>query len=242
MATKEALVRAKSRLEGTKSRTARNLPQPKTAQSNASRSHGGAVESSSAASSPSTQLANHRHRQSIENAKTAFKHFNLHKFPLHAVPENYVHPDKVKDRAAVLAVHKALIQRELGELPKIDVQNSGIGITAPVAKWKELQQALVGLGEHGGKVKIEHLLAYLRGRMSSSTLQSRGNHVLARLTAEMAARRQARAIIERIKKRGDAPESDARSGAKADTATGRSTQNPPGPLVYRGKLRESHGQ
>jgi hypothetical protein len=159
-------------------------------------------------------LAYQRHRQSIEKAETAFKNFNLHKFPLDAVPKNYVHPDKVKDPAAVLAVHKALIQRQLGELPKIDAHNSGIGITAPVTKWKELQQALPGLGEDGGKVEFEHLLAYLRGRMNSSAFQSRGNPVLTRLTAEMAARRQARAIIHRIKKRGDAPESNANSGAE----------------------------
>jgi hypothetical protein len=215
MAAKKALVRAKSRLQGTKLRTARNLGQSNTAQSKAPQAKEGAgAEKSSAPSSPAAQLAYQQHRQSIEKAKTAFKNFNLHKFPLNAVPRNYVHPDKVKDPAAVLAAHKALIQRQLDELPKIDAHNSGIGVTAPVAKWKELQRALPGLGERGGKVEFGHLLAYLRRRMNTSAFQSRGNPVLARLTAEMAARRQARAIIERIKKRGDAPKATPKAAPK----------------------------
>jgi hypothetical protein len=199
MAAKEALVRAKSRLQGTRSRTARNLPQSNMATSKAPQSkEGPAAESSSAASSPAAPLAYQLHRQSIEKAKTALKNFNLHKFSLDAVPKNYVHPDKVKDPAAVLAVHKALIQRQLAELPKIDAHNSGIGITAPVAKWKEVQQALPDL----------------RGRMNSTPFQSRGNRVLTRLTAEMAARRQAQAVIARIKKRADGPESNAKTAPK----------------------------
>jgi hypothetical protein len=243
MAAKKAVVGATSRLQGTRSRTARNLPQPNMAQSKAPHSKdGGTAEGSSVPSSPAARLSYQRHGQSIEKAKAAFKNFNLHKFSLDAVPKNYVHPDKVKDPAAVLAVHKALIQRQLAELPQTDAYNSGIGITAPVAKWKELQQALSGLGEHGGKVGFEHLLAYLRGRMNSSAFQSRGNPVLTRLTADMAARRQARAIIERIKKRSSAPESNAKSGAETDRGLAARTQNPPSPLVHRKKGSESHGQ
>jgi len=243
MAAKKAVVGAMSRLQGTRLRAARNLPQPNTAQSKAPHSKDlGAAEVSSVPSSPAAQLAYQRHGQSIEKAKAAFKSFNLHKFSLDAVPKNYVHPDKVKNPAAVLAVHKALIQRQLAELPQTDAYNSGIGITAPVAKWKELQQALSGLGEHGGKVGFEHLLAYLRGRMNSSAFQSRGNPVLTRLTADMAARRQARAIIERIKKRSSAPESNAKSGAETVRGLAARTQNPPSPLVQRKKGSESHGQ
>lgn len=233
MATKRAVVGATSRLQATRGRTARNLP-PSTTQSKGPHSKdGGAAKGSLVPNSPAAQLAYRRHAQSIEKAKAAFKNFNLHKFSLEAVPKNYVHPEKVKDPSAVLAVHKALIQRQLAELPQTDAYNSGIGITAPVAKWKELQQALSGLGEHGGKVGSKHLLAYLRGRMNSSAFQSRGNLVLTRLTADMAARRQAQAIIERIKKRSSAPERNAKSGAKTDRRLAVRTQNSPSPLVHR---------
>jgi len=243
MASKKALVRATSRLQTSRSRTRRNLPQSNTERSKAPESKdGAAAESSSAASHPAAPLTYQRHRQSIEKAATAFKSFNLHKFSLDAVPENYIHPDKVKDPAAVLDVHKALITRQLEELPDFNAHNSGIGITAAIAKWEELQAALPGLDEHGGKVSLEHLLTYLRAHMNSSTLQTRGNPAVTRLTTEMAARRQARAIIERIKKRGGAPECNTESGAESDWELDGRTRTTPDLPFRRKREGQSDGQ
>lgn len=204
MAAKNALVGAMSRLLGSRLRTAANLPQSKDAsQSTMPRAKGDGHAQRSAPNGVAAQLAFQRHGQSLEKAKAAFDSFNLHKFSLSAVPRNYVHPDAAKDPAKVLAVHKALIQRQLAELPQTDAYNNGMSITAPVAKWNELQQALPGLGERGGKIKFEHLLAHLHSRMNSGAsgaFKSQGNPVLTRLISDMTTRRQARAIMERIKK------------------------------------------
>jgi hypothetical protein len=173
--------------------------------------------------------------KSVDRAAKVFKHFSLSKFTDKKIPENYVDTRKVNDPKAVppktvYEVQKALISRQLRKLPRTDPQNSGVTITFPLAKLEEVKKVLPGMGQHGGRVQLDDLLTYLRGRMNGTTFYSSGNPMMKRLTAEVQARSQARAIIERVKKRSGT----AQSGATQTAAT---SKNSPNVRVSRKKRR-----
>lgn len=152
-----------------------------------------------AKSKPAPRLISLAHLKSVQKAAKAFENFSLSKFAKGKVPENYIDPRKVNDAKAVQDAQRELISRQLRKLPDTDTRNSGVAITFPVAKLEEVKKALPGMSEHGGEVKLDDLLTYLRGRMNGTTFYSRGNPVMKRLTAAMQARSRARAIIERVK-------------------------------------------
>jgi hypothetical protein len=184
---------------------------------------------------PASRLIRPTDLKSAQKAAKAFKHFSLSKFANGKVPENYIDTRRVNDPKAVppkavQEVQKALISRQLRKLPDTDPQNSGVTITFPLAKLEEVKKVLPGMGQHGGKVKLDDLLTYLRGRMNGTTFYSRGNPMMERLTAEVQARSQARAMIERVKKRSGT----AQSGA---TQTAAASKNSPNVHVSRKKGR-----
>jgi hypothetical protein len=148
---------------------------------------------------PAPRLISTAHLKSVQKAAKAFENFSLSKFAKDKIPENYIDPRNVYDPKAVQDAQKELISRQLRKLPDTDTRNSGVAITFPVAKLEEVKKALPGMSEHGGEVKLDDLLTYLRGRMNGTTFYSLGNPVMKRLTAAMQARSQARAIIERVK-------------------------------------------
>jgi hypothetical protein len=173
---------------------------------------------------PASRLTNPAHVKSVQKAARAFENFSLSKFAEDKVPENYVDPRKANDPKAVQDVQRELISRQLRTLPDTDTQNSGVTITFPVAKMEQVKKALPGIGEHGGEVKMDDLLTYLRGRMNGTTFYSRGNPTMKRLTAEMQTRSQARAIIERVKKRSDEKRTgNTQSGATQAAAASKSS-------------------
>jgi hypothetical protein len=175
---------------------------------------------------PASRLTNPAHLKSAQKAARAFENFSLSKFAKDKVPENYVDPQKANDPKAVQDVQRELIRRQLRTLPDTDTQNSGVTIAFPVAKLEQVKKALPGIGEHGGEVKLDDLLTYLRGRMNGTTFYSRGNPTMKRLTAEMQARSQARAIIERVKKRSNEKRTGtAQSGATQAAAASKSSPN-----------------
>jgi hypothetical protein len=163
------------------------------------------------------------HLKSVQKAAKAFENFSLSKFGKDKIPENYIHPRDVADPKAVQDAHKELISRQLRKLPDTDTRNSGVAITFPVAKLEEVRKALPGMSEHGGEIKLDDLLTYLRGRMNGTTFYSRGNPVMKRLTAAMQARSQARAIIERVK--NGSRTGTARNGATQTAAGSKSSPN-----------------
>ena len=148
---------------------------------------------------PTPRLISRAHLQSAQKAAKAFENFSLSKFATNKIPENYVHPRKVRDPKAVQDTQKELITRKLRELSDMDTRNSGLAITVSMAAMEEVKKALPGMSEHGGEVKLDDLLTYMRGRMNGRTFYSRGNLVMKRLTTAMQARSKARAIIERVK-------------------------------------------
>lgn len=201
-----------------------------------------AATSMAAKLKPASRLTSPAHLKSAQKAVKAFENFSLSKFARGKVPENYIDTRKVNDPKAVQPktvqeVQKALISRQLRKLPDIDTQNSGVTITFPLAKLEEVKKVLPGMGQHGGKVKLDDLLTYLRGRMNGTTFYSRGNPMMKRLTAEMQARSQARAIIARVKKRASEKRTGtAQSGA---TQTAAASKNSPNVLVSRKKGRSN---
>jgi hypothetical protein len=177
---------------------------------------------------PAPRLINPAHLKSVQKAAKAFENFSLSKFAKDSVPENYIDPRNVNDAKAVQDAQKELIRRQLRKLPDTDTRNSGVAITFPIAKLEEVKKALPGLSEHGGEVKLDDLLTYLRGRMNGTTFYSRGNPVLKRLTAAMQARSQARAIIERVKNGSR----DKRRGIAQNGATQTAAGNKSSPVVH----------
>ena len=129
----------------------------------------------------------------------AFENFSLSKFAKHKVPHNYIDPQKVSDPKAVQDVQRKMIVRQLENFPETDSRNVGVTLTFPALKLAEIKESLPGVGEHGGEVKTDDVLDYLRGRMNGTTFYSRGAPALQRLSAAMQMRAQARAIIERVK-------------------------------------------
>jgi len=183
-----------------------------------------ATSAPAAKSKPAPQLISPAHLKSVQKAAKAFENFSLSKFAKDKIPENYIDPRNVNDPKAVQEAQKELISRQLRKLPDTDTRNSGVAITFPVAKLEEVKKALPGMSEHGGEVKLDDLLTYLRGRMNGTTFYSRGNSVVKRLTAAMQARSQARAIIERIKNgSGDKRRGIAENGATQAAAGGKSS-------------------
>jgi hypothetical protein len=197
-----------------------------------------ATTSMAAKLKPTSRLTSPAHLKSAQKAAKAFENFSLSKFARGKTPKNYIDTRKVNDPKAVKPktlreVQKELISRQLRKLPDTDTQNSGITITFPLAKLEEVKKVLPGMGQHGGKVKLDDLLTYLRGRMNGTTFYSRGNPMMKRLTAEVQARSQARAMIERVKKRsGEKRAGTARSGA---TQTAAASKNSPNVHVSRKK-------
>ena len=147
-----------------------------------------------------SRLANPAYQESLGNAARRFKDFNLSKFAKSGTPENYIDPSKVNDRAAVHAKHRELIEKQLKNLKDKDTPNSGLTLSLPVERLDEVKKDLPGLGEKDGKIDLQQLLVYLRGHMTGTSIFSRGNPVLTRLTTETKARAEARKIIGRIKK------------------------------------------
>ena len=147
-----------------------------------------------------SRLANPAYQDSLGGAAKRFKDFNLSKFAKSGRPENYIDPEKVKDRAAVHAKHRELIEKQLKNLKDKETPNNGLTLAFPVERLEEVRKALPGIGEKGGKIELQHLLAYLRGHLNGTSFYSRGNPVTTRLTTEMKARTQARKIIDRIKR------------------------------------------
>lgn len=180
---------------------------------------------------PASGLTSAAHLKSAEKARKAFEKFSLSKFARGKTPENYIDTRKVNDPKAaqpktVQDVQKASISRQLRKLPDSDTQNTGVTITFPLAKLEEVKKVLPGMGQHGGKVNIDDLLAYLRGRMNGTNFYSRGNLLMKRLTAEVQARSQARTIIERVKMRSDEKRVGvARSGARQIAAASKNSLN-----------------
>jgi hypothetical protein len=146
-----------------------------------------------------SRLANPAYQESLGWAARRFKDFNPSKFAKSGTPENYIDPKKVNDRTAVHAKHKELIEKQLKNLKDKDTPNSGLTLSFPVERLDEVRKALPGMGEKGGQIDLQHLLAYLRGHMNGTSFQSRGNPLVTRLATEMKARAQARKIIEKIK-------------------------------------------
>ena len=120
----------------------------------------------------------------------------------------------MNDRTAVHAKHKEIVEKQLKNLEDKDTPNSGLTLAFPAERLEEVKKALPGMGEKGGKIELQHLLAYLRGHMNGTSFYSHGNPVMTRLTTEMKARTQARKIIEKIKKQA------AKKGMAAATGEG----------------------
>ena len=59
-----------------------------------------------------------------------------------------------------------------------DTPNSGLTLAFPAERLEEVKKALPGMGEKGGVVELQHLLAYLRGHMNGTSFYSRGNPVM----------------------------------------------------------------
>jgi hypothetical protein len=146
-----------------------------------------------------SRLANPTYQESHGRAAERFKNFNLSKFAKSGTPDNYIDSEKVNDRTAVHAKQKELIEQQLKNLKDKDTPNSGLTLAFPVERLDEVRKALPGMGEKGGKIELQHLLAYLRGHLNGTSFYSRGNPVMTRLTTEVKARAQARKIIEKIK-------------------------------------------
>jgi hypothetical protein len=190
-----------------------------------------AATSMAAKLKPTSGLTSPAHLKSAQKAAKAFENFSLSKFARGKIPENYIDTRKVNDPKAVQPktvqeVQKALISRQLRKLPDTDTQNSGVTLTFPLAKLDEVKKVLPGMDQHGGKVKLDDLLIYLRGRMNGTTFYSRDNPMMKRLTAEVQARSQARAMIERVKKRASEKRAGtAQSGAKQTAAASKNSPN-----------------
>jgi hypothetical protein len=182
---------------------------------------------------PAPRLISPAHLKSVQKAAKAFENFSLSKFATNKIPENYVHPRKVRDPKTIQDVQRELISRQLRNLPDKDTLNSGMAITLPVANLEEVKKALPGISEHGGQIELDDLLTYLRRRMNGTTFYSRGNLAIKRLTAGMQARSQARAIIERVKAGSrEKGRGAARTGAMQTSA---GSKNLPGVQVLEKK-------
>jgi len=168
--------------------------------------------------------------KSVQKATKAFENFSLSKFAKEKLPENYIDPQRVHDPKAVHDAQKGLISRQLRNLPDKDTRNSGVAITFPVAELEKIKKALPGMSEHGGEVKLDDLLTYLRGRMNGTTFYSCGNLAMKRLTAPMQARSQARAIIERVKNGSRKKGSGIAQNGATQTAAG-SKNSPSGHVL-----------
>ena len=188
-----------------------------------------AATSMAAKLKPASRLTSPAHLKSAHKAEKAFKNFSLSKFAQDKIPENYIDTRKVNDPEAVQPktvqeVQKRLISQQLRKLPDKDTRNRGVTITFPVGKLEQIREAMPGMGERGGEVKLDDLLTYLRGRLNGTSFYSRGNPVMKRLTAELQARSQARAIIERVKKRsGETRAGTAQSGATQTAAANKNS-------------------
>lgn len=166
------------------------------------------------------------HVKSVQKAAKAFENFTLSKFAKRELPENYIQRHNIFDPKTVQDAQRELIRRQLQKLSDTRTRNSGLAITFPTAKLEELKKALPGIGEHGGEIKLDDLLTYLRGRMNGTTFYSRGNLVIKRLTETMQARSQARAIIERVKNgSGEKRSGTAQNGATLTAAARRNSPN-----------------
>jgi hypothetical protein len=171
-----------------------------------------------------TRIANTAYQQSLVRATRRFKDFNLSKFAQGGTPRNHIDPKKAGDRTAVRAKQQELIEKQLKDLKDKDTQNIGLTLAIPVERLGEVKKALPGMSETGGKIELQHLLAYLRRHMNGTSFYSRGNPVMTRLTTETKARSQARKIIEKIKTRV----------AKEQIAAATSTRAPKGRTPKRG--------
>jgi hypothetical protein len=151
-----------------------------------------------------TGLSGAPHMNSVDKAAKAFAKFNLSRHAQDAVPPNYIdrHKANVQDRGAVHGVQRALISRQLENMPGIDERNPGLTLAIAKGNLEAIAQALPGLQANGGKIELDDLLAYLRPRMNGTNLFSNGNPAVRRLTTELQFRSAAQAIIDRIANNG----------------------------------------
>jgi hypothetical protein len=181
-----------------------------------------------------SRLANPAYQESLGRAAKRFKDFNLSKFAKSGTPQNYIDPKKVNDRTAILAKQNELIEKQLKNLKDKETQNSGLTLAVAAEMLAEVKKALPGMGERGGEIELQHLLAYLREHMNGTSFYSRGNPAVTRLTTEMKARAQARKIIEKIKNRA-AKEGTAVATSKSSQGASLSkTEEPYGHEKNRG--------
>jgi hypothetical protein len=152
-----------------------------------------------AAKTPAPRSISPAHLKSARKAAKVFENFSLSKFAGATVPANYVDTRKKHTPKDIQDVQRKLVTEQLRKLADANTQNRGIVITFQVTQLEQIKKALPGMTERGGEVRLDDLLAYLRGRMNGTTFYSRGNPPLTRLTAAMQARSQARTIIGRVK-------------------------------------------
>jgi hypothetical protein len=182
-----------------------------------------AATSMAAKLKPASRLTSPAHLKSAHKAEKAFKNFSLSKFAQDKIPGNYIDTRKVNDPKSVQPktvqeVQKRLISQQLRKLPDKDTRNRGVTITFPIGQLEQIREAMPGMGERGGEVKLGDLLTYLRGQMNGTSFYSPGNPVMRRLTAELQARSQARAIMERVKRSSTAQSGAAESAAASENS------------------------
>jgi hypothetical protein len=148
----------------------------------------------------------------FHRAAKAFANFSLSKFPkkrseharqehkagsVDSTPSNYVPHPKIKDPAAVQAVHRKIMTHQLSALQKANTLNQGMTLTVPKATIKEL---LPSYNEKKGTVNLSEMLNLMRQKMKGTEFYTRGNPTLNRLTLQSQVDQIIKSVTEKAKK------------------------------------------
>lgn len=133
--------------------------------------------------------------ESKARATKALKNFSLSKFAEDALPRNYVAMEKAKDPAAVQAVQRQMLTRQVHAMKDEFSVNRGMILALPDSMLKQLLPA----GMKKGKVELTDLLDVMKQRMTGTELYARGNPTLNRLSTESNLQSQVKDIIRSIK-------------------------------------------
>jgi hypothetical protein len=138
--------------------------------------------------------------KSVHKATKAFKNFSLSRFPVGAVPNNFVPTGQAKVPAAVHAVQrKAIVRRLVSMANSSPIAAPGLTVALPD---KLMQSLLPSLDAAAGVVKVSELLGALRQQMRGTDFYAVGNPTLNRVVQDSALLSQVQAFINAIKAGG----------------------------------------
>lgn len=161
--------------------------------------------------------------KSVQRAADAFKNFSLSRFARSSVPANYVPAAQAKTPAAVAAVQRAAVTKQVATLAANPPPTLGISVALTPAS---LAQFLPSLNAKTGTVGLAELLSALQQNLRGKQFYATGNPTLNLVAQGSMLLSQVQAYINALK--AGSAGTTASAGATGTTTTHSGAPNNPG--------------